>query len=283
MKRLRSLPVACLLFFSFPMGQCLAQQAFPFAVKVSGTGKQPILFIPGFACSGDVWNDTRVLFEKDYTCYTLTMAGFAGIAPQPGASFAAWEKAIALFISDKKLNKPVIIGHSMGGGLALAIAADYPALVSKIVVVDALPCLPAMMNPSYRSKPDNDCSAVISNLKALTDAQFYQMQKQSITRMVADTSRQEQVIQWTVQSDRETFGSMYCDFMNTDLREKIASVQCPALILLETYFGYNKPAISQQYQKLPAANIQYATKGLHFIMYDDTDWYQAQLQHFLFN
>jgi pimeloyl-ACP methyl ester carboxylesterase len=41
-------------------------------------------------------------------------------------------KGIATYIKNNKIEKPVIIGHSMGGGLAMAIAADYPELVVKL-------------------------------------------------------------------------------------------------------------------------------------------------------
>ncbi len=63
------------------------------------------------------------------------MAGFAGAKPDADASFKDWEKEIAAYIKNNKIEKPVIIGHSMGGGLAMAIAADYPELVGKIVIV----------------------------------------------------------------------------------------------------------------------------------------------------
>ncbi|WP_228413744.1 alpha/beta fold hydrolase [Chryseobacterium sp. CH21] len=115
-----------------------------------------MLFIPGFASSGDVWNETTAKFEKNFTCYTLTMAGFAGTKPQSDASFKDWEKGIADYIKNNKIDKPIIIGHSMGGGLALAIAADYSELVGKIIVVDALPCLAAMANPNFASKENID-------------------------------------------------------------------------------------------------------------------------------
>ena len=51
----------------------------PFEVKVTGKGKKAILFIPGLACSGEVWEETAQHFKDDYTCYILTMAGFAGV------------------------------------------------------------------------------------------------------------------------------------------------------------------------------------------------------------
>jgi pimeloyl-ACP methyl ester carboxylesterase len=254
---------------------------YPFDIKISGKGKQAIVFIPGFSCSGDVWNDTKILFEKQFTCYTLTMAGFAGAVPQAEISFAYWEKSIADYIQQNKINKPIIIGHSMGGGLAMALAADYPLLIDRIVVVDALPCLAAMMNPSFVAKPNNDCSPLVAQFSALSNSQFYQMQKKNMASLVADTSKQELVVSWSVKSDRKTFATMYCDFSNTDLREKIANVQCPSLILLESYFINFKPSMTEQFKKMKTANLQYATKGLHFIMFDDFIWYQQQIQQFI--
>jgi hypothetical protein len=74
---------------------------------------------------------------------------------------------------------------------------------------------------------------------------------------------------------------MYCDFSNTDLRDKIATISCPTLVLLEPYFLNVKPLIEVQYKNAKTATIQYASKGLHFIMYDDKDFYLEQLKNFI--
>ena len=269
------------LFTALCVNLFAQNKSYPFDVKISGKGKQSIIFIPGFASSGEVWNETKLTYEKDFTCYTLTMAGFAGVKPQPNATFTNWETSIVNYIKENKIEKPIIIGHSMGGGLALAIASDYPDLIKKIVVVDALPCLQALSNPAFKAIENPDCSQLVNQMTALTDEQFYQIQTSSISRLVAETSKQELVISWSVNSDRKTFAEMYCDFTNTDLRQKIENIKCPSLILLEDSFKTIKPAIVEQYKNLNNANLQYSTKGLHFIMYDDKEWYLNQLNNFL--
>jgi pimeloyl-ACP methyl ester carboxylesterase len=248
-----------------------------FEVTKSGEGTKSLILIPGFGCPGDVWMETISKFKQDYTCYSLTMAGFAGAAPQPNSSFKNWETGIANYIREHKLYKPTIIGHSMGGALALALASDYPDLVEKIVVVDALPCLSALMNPAFKSEEKPDCSALVNQMTSATNEQFYQMQKMSIPRLLEDTSMRETVIGWTVKSDRKTFAVMYCDFSNTDLREKIKNIKCPAYILLEQQFKNIQPTIQEQYKNLTNASLRYANKGQHFIMYDDKDLYFQQL------
>lgn len=273
--------IIALLFSALCLNVFAQTKQYPFEVSKTGKGKQAIIFIPGFASSGAVWDETKAVFEKDFTCYTLTMAGFAGVKSQPNPSFENWKNEIANYIKNNKIEKPILIGHSMGGGLALAIAADYPDLIGKIVVVDALPCLAALSDPSFKSKENNDCSAMVKQMTAMNETQFYDMQKQTMPRLLADTSKLEMVVDWSVKSDRVTFAQMYCDFFNIDLREKIAAIKCPSLILLESYFINLKPAIEGQYKNLKTAHFQYAGKGMHFIMYDDKEWYLGQLNNFL--
>lgn len=273
--------IIAFLFSALCLNVFAQTKSYPFEVLKTGKRKQAIIFIPGFASSGEVWNETSTAFEKDFTCYTLTMAGFAGVKPQPNPSFENWKTGIANYIQDNKIEKPILVGHSMGGGLALAIAADYPELIGKIVVVDALPCLAALSDPSFKSKENNDCSPMVTQMTAMTETQFYDMQKQTMPRLLQEASKLETVVSWSVKSDRKTFAEMYCDFFNVDLRDKISTIKCPSLILLESYFINLKPAIEGQYKKLKTANFQYAAKGLHFIMYDDTEWYMAQLNSFI--
>lgn len=157
---------------------------YPFKVEKSGQGKQSILLIPGFASSGAVWDETRSVYEKHFTCYTLTMAGFAGVPTAAHPSFEHWKNEIADYIKEKNIKNPILIGHSMGGGLAMAIAADYPDSVKKIIVVDALPCLAALSNPNFKSQDSLDCSSAIKRITALGDEEFYAMQKSTMPQLL---------------------------------------------------------------------------------------------------
>jgi pimeloyl-ACP methyl ester carboxylesterase len=250
-------------------------------VKVSGKGTASIIFIPGFTCAGEVWDETRAKYESNFTCYTLTMAGFAGVPAQGALTFKDREIAIADFIRKRKIKNAVIIGHSMGGAWAMAVAADYPELVSKIVDVDALPCLGAVYQQGFKAKEQNDCSTIVNSITSMKDDDFYKMQKRNLAQLVDDSSKIEMLAGWSVKSDRRTFAELYCDFMNTDLRERISTVKCPVLVLLEPSFEKIMPAINEQFGKMKTADIRYATKGLHFIMYDDKEWFEKQLNSFI--
>lgn len=279
MKTIKTLIIVLLTVVSVnTFGQ---KKSYPFEVKISGQGNQSIIFIPGFTCSGEVWNETKSEYEKSFTCYTLTMAGFAEVKSQPEASFKNWELGIVNFINDYKIKKPILVGHSMGGGLTLAIASDYPRLIKKIIVIDAVPCMGAFGNPNFKSKENPDNTEKINSIVTATDEQFHTMQKNSINSLVTDTSKQELVLNWALKSDRKTLAEMFWDYANTDLREKIKNITCPSLILLNSYYSNSKPVMEEQFKNLKDVNLQYASKGSHFIMYDDTEWYLSQLSNFI--
>ena len=58
---------------------CSFAEDYSFSVIKSGIGKKSVIFIPGFASSGDVWKEAVAELGTHYTCYVLTMAGFAGV------------------------------------------------------------------------------------------------------------------------------------------------------------------------------------------------------------
>jgi hypothetical protein len=72
---------------------------------------------------------------------------------------------------------------------------------------------------------------------------------------------------------------MYCDFSNTDLREKIATIKCPSLILLEFGFQISKNLLKRSI-KLKTAIFSIKQRPTLY-MYDDAAWYLAQLNNFI--
>src|SRR5580704_4477500 len=115
-------------------GQVMAAPSFH--VDVTGHG-QPMILIPGFASSGKTWDSTVAHYKDHYECHVLTLAGFAG-EPRIEAPFLETvRKDLAAYIRANKMNKPVIVGHSLGGFLALWLAEQEPNLVGPLVIVDS--------------------------------------------------------------------------------------------------------------------------------------------------
>lgn len=134
---------------------------------------------------------------------------------------------IAKFIKEERIEKPILVGHSMGGGLALAIAAEFPELTGKIVIVDALPCLMALRVPDFKSAPDNDCTDLIDRITAMDEEQFAQMQRMSAATLTTDSLRFTEIVNWGLASDRKTYAKLFCDFLEYRFKGMYKEYSCP--------------------------------------------------------
>ena len=122
---------------------------------------------------------------------------------------------------------------------------------------------------------------MINRITAMNEEQFAQMQRMSAASLTTNSSKFDEIVNWGLKSDRETFAKMYCDFSNTDLRERIKSITVPSLILLEPHFRNIETVIKEQYKKLSTVQFAYANKGLHFVMFDDKEWFMNQIREFI--
>jgi pimeloyl-ACP methyl ester carboxylesterase len=223
-------------------------------------------------------------------CHILTLAGFAGAAPLAGERLLpAAEQQLAHYISANKLGKPTVIGHSLGGFLGMRLAADHPDKVGRLVVVDALPALGATRNPAAdRAQLQAGAAQLRDAMRGQDDAAFSAMQQRSVANMVTAPEHAARIAAWGAQSDRATVTDAMYDIMSSDLRDDIARIKAPTLVL-GTWVAYRafapKEAIEalfkSQYAKLPGVKVELADTARHFIMYDDPEWMYARIDQFI--
>ena len=262
-----------------------------FTVDVTGQGR-PLILIPGLASSGEVWQGTvaRLCGPKTgRACHVLTLAGFAGVAPIDGNLLAQAEQQLADYIVEQKLGQPAIIGHSLGGFLGLKMAIDHPAQTGKLLIVDSLPALGAVQMPNATPEQLQAMSSQMqSAMRAQDVASSSASQRRTVAGMATAPADVERIIGWGQRSDRETVIRAMGTLMASDLRQDVAKVQSPTLVL-GTWIAYRDYApraaieatFQQQYAQLPGVRIALADTARHFIMYDQPDWMHARIEQFL--
>jgi pimeloyl-ACP methyl ester carboxylesterase len=287
---IKSIVLHLLIFACFYAGASVraAEKPLPFKVEVTGSGR-PMILIPGLACSGEVWQSTVAHFKSNYQCHVLTLAGFAGEAPVAPPFLDTMRDGIIAYIHEKKLAKPVIVGHSLGGVVTLAIAAKEPALVGPLVIVDSLPFFGAIQDPNATEasvKPQAE--AMRKTFESMTDEQYSQGQKAFMQTMVSDESNIALVLKWGAATDRKTFAQAYYEIFTTDLRAQIAAIKSPALVIA-SWIGL-KPYVTReqvesnfksQYAKLANYRLVVNDKAKHFVMLDDPAGFFAAADDFL--
>ena len=270
------------------VGAHAAAQPTSFTVKVTGQG-QPMILIPGLASSSATWDSTLAHYAGRYQFHVLNLAGFAGVPAAPGATLKQVEQELADYIAGQHLDHPVVVGHSLGGFLALQLAADHPGLTGKLVIVDSLPALGATQMPDItpeqlKASADRMRDGMLQSDLAAQDA----ARLRTVSSMVTKPEDVARVVDWGVKSDRITVVNHMHDLMATDLRQDLARVQAPTLVL-GTWVAYKafapRSAIEgvylAQYAKLPGVKVEMADSARHFIMYDDPQWLFDRMDAFL--
>ncbi len=267
----------------------LEPQAAPaFSVRVSGQGQDMVL-IPGLASSGAVWDDTVAHYRRHYRCHVLTLAGFAGTPAIQGDLLKETEDGLSHYIEAQHLDHPVIVGHSLGGFLAMRIAADHPAQVGRLVIVDSLPALGATRIPNATPEQLQAVAAQVRDSMEKSDAaHIEEMTRKIAESMVTAPQNVEKVVGWSKASDRHTVNEAMYDVLATDLRPQLPQIKAPALVL-GTWIEFKdfapKSAVEatfqQQYAGLAGVKIELSDKALHFIMFDDPDWMFDRMDAFL--
>lgn len=275
MKRSTALTTILALALHFTMGQTT------FTVQVTGKG-EPVFLFPGFGCPGEVWEETAGELSKTYECHIFTFAGFGNVPAIEIPWLPKIKDEIISYTNSLQSGKPVLIGHSLGGTLSLWLTSSEPNMFKKAIVVDALTCTAALLNPNYRKgdfyEYDNPQS---NNILNMSNEEFKAMNEQSVPFMCLNKEKQNTIVSWLCMADRKTYVYGYVDYLNLDLREDISKIKIPVIILAATAYP-DKNSIqatyNSQYQKLPGIKILYADNSAHFIMFDQPEWFIEKIK-----
>ncbi|WP_374321934.1 alpha/beta fold hydrolase [Brevundimonas sp.] len=117
-------------------------------VETRGSGPD-VVFIPGLGSTGAAWRSTADRLDDRYRVHLVTLRGFGGTDIQGNATGGLAGPAAAeieRYIRQQGLVRPALIGHSLGGQIALRVAADMGDGVSRVMVVDSSPFFPSLVD-----------------------------------------------------------------------------------------------------------------------------------------
>jgi N-formylmaleamate deformylase len=289
---IKKVAALCLGFLlTLAIAQAQTQAPAPFTVNVSGKG-QPVIFIPGLVCSGEVWEETVAKFKETHQCHVITLAGYAGTAPlQNGPYLQTYKEGIQNYIKTNKLKKVILVGHSLGGFLSQWIASDMGANIDRLVLVDALPFFAGAGNPNAKEGFNEERATMYYNSMASIGKENLKNNKLSILKgMISDSAYQQKALAWSVSSDLKTEAWTAMEMMGIDLREKIADINCPVLVMaayagpVPQYPEFTREkqleVYQDQYKKVKQLSVVSPSLSKHFIMYDQPEWFYKQLEQF---
>jgi pimeloyl-ACP methyl ester carboxylesterase len=109
-------------------------------VEAGDAGAPPIILIHGFASSTFTWKKIMPELAKSYHVFAIDVPGF-GFSDKPEDfpyGGEGYGKTVLNFMDQKKIEKAIFVGNSMGGYISLWIAIHHPERITRLVLIDAL-------------------------------------------------------------------------------------------------------------------------------------------------
>lgn len=100
---------------------------------------EPLVILHGLYGSSDNWLAVARKLSERYTVWSVDHRNHGRSPHHPEHSYAAMRDDLAEFFETHHLGPAVILGHSMGGKVAMLFAADYPEKVKKLIIADIAP------------------------------------------------------------------------------------------------------------------------------------------------
>ena len=260
-------------------------------VERHGSKGSSLILIPGLASGPWAFQDTIRQFSGEHVIYVLTLPGFDGRPAVDGKGMAAAQESVRQLIETRKLKQPVLIGHSLGATLALALAAANPGLVRGVVAIDGLPVLPGTENwpPEQRKQ----MVAMINAPKPAPTAEAFAAQQQQYMRGTGtlDMARADELAKLSGKSDAAAVNRYMADDVALDLRSVLPAIKGPVLVIAP----YSPVDAGQQpmdeagkaayYKSLmqgtPDVTVKTVSPARHFAMFDQPQLVAAAIDAYL--
>jgi pimeloyl-ACP methyl ester carboxylesterase len=270
--------------------------AAPFAsdrISVSVTGQGPdVILIPGLASSAHVWDATVAHLSATHRVHVVQVAGFAGTPAGGNASGPVFEPLVGAvhdYITVNHLQGATVIGHSLGGTMALRLAISHPGDAGKVMVVDALPYIGMLFGPQLTVAMVQPQATMIRNqvVNGTQEAYAAAEPAQMAPLVKSKNAEAAAALAAAVASDHRVVGQALYDDLTTDLRPDLGKITIPVTVLYPWDETSPSPQqvvdtlYTQAFAPLPHGKVERINGSYHFIMIDQPAAFMQKVDAFL--
>jgi pimeloyl-[acyl-carrier protein] methyl ester esterase len=242
-----------------------------------GMAERPLVYLHGWGLHGGIWAEMAAFLPG----LTPDLPGYGSVASVSPYNAEALADALAAKLPDGA----AVCGWSMGGMVALALAARHPDKVSRLVLVAT--------NPAFVSRPDWPLGLAPDVLAGFAQAlgaaykatllRFLSLQARGGDQARAVIERLRGSVFSRGEPAAETLAAGLDLLREVDLREVVEHVRCPVLVMHGAYDTLCPPQAAQWLvESLPNGRLALHARAAHAPFLSHPDWFAAELTGFLY-
>jgi pimeloyl-ACP methyl ester carboxylesterase len=228
MKRQSKIALYLLLAFSLaacskpapPSGTVTAADGTTIRYESRGHGEPALVFIHCWSCNRQYWDGQVKEFEKEHQVVTLDLGGHGDSGKERKAwTVKSFVQDVQAVLRQLKIKQAILIGHSMGGPIALLTAAAQPETVKAVVCVDTL--------------QNADAEAPKAQMKAAADQMEIDLRKvnQAFLPTFFYKDSDPKLVAWVVdeasKADPKIAAALMRDIADFDLKAAMSAAKVP--------------------------------------------------------
>jgi 3-oxoadipate enol-lactonase len=248
-------------------------------------GGQHIVFIHGIGSNGRIWEHQIAHLQSRYRLWTAELCGHGEAPPLPhsllGDLFrfkkpsliAEMVRDLADLMTENQIVDALLVGHSLGGTIAILLAAAYPDKVKGLVLVDT---------PVYQK-----ANMLQKGLALRTISRQFKRTLQGIYSVMCENPEVgKRVVETCLQTDKHSFINLMQEVIGMNYSGVLEKVQVPILLALGSRMAKSKEALpnflgAQGYDSMANKRVAYREDVGHFIMLEQPQWLNDQIDAFL--
>jgi pimeloyl-ACP methyl ester carboxylesterase len=245
------------------------------AYAMQGTvNHPPLVFLHGWGASHKVWRWAFTAFSPRYRCLAPDLAGF-GLSEKPRRdhSIDAYSVWLGKYLDALGYPRVTLVGHSMGGTIALRFALDHPERVEKL----------ALVNPLLQGATAFGGKIRFMMMPLVRSAAFAMLRSVSLRRWIVRDFTFAHPLDDELAADaaRGTYSSSIDSMlacMRCDLTPRLPSLQVPTL---SVGTDHDRVIVTPQYDWVPAQKKALIAEAGHIPIVERPAEFNAILDDFL--
>lgn len=247
----------------------------------TGGDKPPLVLAHGFSDDGLCWTPVAEALQTDYDVIMVDARGHGrSDAPDGGYHATAMATDLAGVITGLGLNKPVVMGHSMGGSTTMALAGLFPEIPGAIIIEDAgASNIMADKSPEALARLQQWHDRMV-NLQSKTHEELLHH-----ARTETPTWAEPELEPWAHAKLRFNMKALdRRDAVPLDWAQLLGNITCPALLLIadpERGGGVTKERAAEMQQLVPQLQVVHIAEAGHNIRREQFAAYMDAVSNFL--
>lgn len=188
-----------------------------------GRGEREVVLIHGLGSSAKVWDTLAPYLHGSFDVWNYELPGHGTTPPLPGLTIEKAAEDLARFLREQDITYPVLVGHAMGGLIAMRYAFDQPGDIKQLIVIDATPR--QLATPEQKI---NATEVIMQDYDRFVASQFLHMSpREDVT---------DQIVDQALRTDSASFISLLMSGFDFDLTEELPRQAIPILVIGSALF-----------------------------------------------